>query len=365
MSYTPIQLVRLAVLLLLLLLCAATAQAATIKTWGRSVQLLPIRAFDASAGFYNILWTTSDGTSSNVPRYYISNGFIYVSGELLQSTTPDYFEAEYLVLNEASGNFTSYGVLGMFMPTTDANGNGVPDWMERDQSASFTASGVQNTHYPAFGSYLATMTFTRAAGSLTGTYSIQSGGAPTLFGTWSVLYTEGTVTVNRAAGTADFSVTGIGGTRTGTATLTFQGPNQITLPPFTASGAGKPTTSTVGNTVLTRSGNTYRGEVTGSDGLTDTPWADFVRSRWEITDTTDSDGDSIPDLSDALLSPPAIVRQPLPRFDFPVTPGYTYRLRGSTDLVAWTDYATHTASGTVWQYTPPAGSRAFLKIVSP
>lgn len=352
-------------LLLLLLLCAATAQAATLKTWSRSIQMLPIRAFDASAGFYNILWTTSDSLSSNVPRYYISAGLIYVSGELWQDGTSDYFETEYLVYQESTGLFTSYGYLSAFLPVTDLNGNGVPDWMERDQPANFSTTAVHHTDFPASSSVLAPMTFTRAAGSLTGTYTIKAGTAPTLTGTWSVLYAEGNVTANRAASTADFSVTGIGGTRTGTATLTFQGPNQITLPPFSASGAGKPTTSTVGNTILLRSGNTYRGEATGSDGLTDTPWPDFLRSRWEITDPSDTDGDGIPDLSDALLIAPAIVRAPLPRFDFPVTPGYPYRLRGSTDLKTWTDYATHAATGPVWQYTPPAGSRAFLKIVSP
>lgn len=364
MSSTPIQPVRLLLLLCAVLLCAATAQAATVKTFGRSVQLQSIRAFDASAGFYNILWTTSDGLSSNVPRYYINAGFIYVSGELMQ-VNGDYFEAEYLVFHEASGLFTSYGYLSVTLPVTDANGNGFPDWMERDQSASITTTGLQYVNYPSSSFTLATMTFTRAAGSLTGAYTIQAGGAPTLAGTWNVLYTEGTVTVNRAANTAAFSVTGIAGTRTGTALLTFQGPNQITLPPFTATGAGKPPSSTVGNTVLLRSGNTYRGEATGEDGLSDSPWPDFLRSRWEITDTSDTDGDGIPDLSDALLALPAIVRQPVPRFDFPVTPGYTYRLRGSLDLKTWTDYATHAASGTVWQYTPPAGSRAFLKIVSP
>lgn len=352
-------------ILLLLLLCAGNAQAATLKSWGRSVQLGSIRAPDATGGYSDVMWTTSDSISSNMPRYYISNGLIYVSGELRQDGTSASFETEYLVYQESTGLFTSYGHMMTLMPVIDSNGNGVPDWMERDQPASFSITAFLNKDYPTASSVTAPMIFTRASGSLTGTYTIQFGTAPALTGTWSVLYGEGAVTPNRATATADFSVTGIGGTRTATATMTFQGHNQITLPPFTASGAGRPTTSTVGDTVLTRSGNTYRGEATGSDGLPDTPWADFLRSRWEITDLSDADGDGIPDLSDALLSPPAIVRLPLPRFDFPVTPSYTYRLRGSTDLVTWIDYATHTASGTVWQYTPPAGSRAFLKIVSP
>lgn len=352
-------------LLLLLLLCASTAPAATLKTWGRSVQLQPIRAFDPVGGWYQIFWTTSDSISSNVPRYHVANGLLYVSGELAQFSTTDYFESEYLVYYETPNVFGQWGSLSVFLPLTDNNSNGMPDWMERDQPASFSVSAVHYTDYPAASSALATLTFSRTAGNISGTYTIKAGSAPTLTGTWNVLYSEGTVSVNRTAGTAAFSVTGTGGTRTGTAQLTFQGPNQITLPPFTASGAGKPDSNTVGNTVLLRTGNTYRAEATSSDGLSETPWADLTRGRWEITDTADSDGDGVPDLSDAILSPPAILRQAVPRFDFPVTPGYTYRLRGSLDLQTWTDYATHTASGLVWQYTPPAGSRAFLKLVSP
>lgn len=366
MSSTPIQPVRLAVLLLFLLLLAPCAQAATLKAWSRSVQLGTLRGFDAALGFYDVLPTTTDSNSSNVPRYYITNGLVYVSGELVQDGTSGYYETEYLILRESTGTFIEWGAFGsVSFPTADSNGNLLPDWVEREFGASFTITGTRFVDYPAAYTETATFTASRAPGSLTGTYSLRFGSGVTLTGTLTVNHSAGTLTANRNAGTVDFTFGNELGTRTASASFTGLNHDSVRVGIFTATMPGRAPITSAAPLTLYRSGQKFLGALTVTDGLTDTPWADFRSYMVELTDTSDSDADGVPDLSDALLSAPAIVRQPLPRFDFPVTTGYSYRLRGSTDLVNWTDYATHTASGAVWQYTPPAGSRAFLKIVSP
>lgn len=366
MRSTPIQPVRLAVLLLLFLLLAPSAQAATLKTWSRSVQLGTLRGFDAALGFYNVLATTTDSNASNVPRYYVSNALVYVSGELIQDGTSGYYETEYLILRESTGTFIEWGAFASLnFPTTDSNGNLLPDWVERDFPASFTITGTRFVDYPSAYTETATFTASRAPGSLTGTYSLRFGSGVTLTGTLTVSHSTGTLTANRSAGTVDFTFGNELGTRTGSASFTGLNHDQVRVGIFTATMPGRADITSASPLTLYRSGTKFLGALTVVDGLTDTPWADMRSYMVEVTDTSDTDGDGVPDLSDALLSAPAIVRQPTPRFDFPVTPGFSYRLRGSTDLKTWTDYATHTASGTVWQYTPPAGSRAFLKIVSP
>jgi len=47
-------------------------------------------------------------------------------------------------------------------------------------------------------------------------------------------------------------------------------------------------------------------------------------------------------------------------------PGRTYRVQQSTDLAAWTDIATVTATGTTSSHSPPAmGERQFFRVVTP
>ncbi|MFA6544994.1 MAG: hypothetical protein WCS99_11250 [Limisphaerales bacterium] len=356
---------RLALLLFALLL-PLTAQAATLKAWGRSVQLGVLRGYDASMGYYDVLTTTTDTIVGNVPRYFSTNGYYYTSGELIQDGTSGYYETEYLIFRESTGTFIEWGAFASLnFPTTDSNGNLVPDWVERDFPANFTISGNRFVDYPTPLTQSATFTANRAAGSLTGTYSLAFASGVTLTGTLTVSASTGTLTANRAAGTVNFTFGNELGTRTASATFTGLNHDQARVGTFTATMPGRADITSASPLNLYRSGTRYLGALNITDGLTDTPWPDFQSYMVEITDTDDADGDGVPDLSDALLSAPAIVRQSTPRFDFPVTPGYTYRLRGSTDLKTWTDYATHTASGTIWQYTPPAGSRAFLKIVSP
>lgn len=367
MPSTPIHPVRQIALLCALLLCADTAQAATLKAWCRSVTFSGFRDYDPALGYYQVLFTTKDTSTTTFPLTYASGGLTYFSQELRQFNATSVLETDYAVFSEFYGTWVQYGSMALYLPVNDNNGNGMPDWMELENAGNETAyTGTYSIDWPSVGSNTPYCALTRAAGSQTGTYSLRIGTGPTTSGTWGVSQASGSVSYNRTAGTVALSVSINGApTRTGTASLTLQGNNQSTLGAFALSAAGQPTVSTAGSTVLTRVGTAYRGELVMADGNTASPWADFTRWRIEITDTADTDGDGVPDLSDALLSAPAIVRQSTPRFDFPVTPGYAYRLRGSTDLVNWTDYATHTASGAVWQYTPPAGSRAFLKIVSP
>jgi len=366
MLSSPIHPVRLAVLLCVLML-PLTVQAAALRVWSRSVQLGSLRGFDAAVGFYNVLATTTDTDSSNVPRYFITNGLYYASGELVQDGTSSYYETEYLLVRESTGSIIEWGAFASLnFPTNDTNGNLLPDWVEQDFPAGFTISGVRFIDFPTTATESVTFTVSRSPGSRTGTYSIRFASGTTLTGTLTVSHSTGTINANRATGTGNFTFGNELGTRTGNTTFTGLNADQVRVGVFTATGAGLDNVTSAAPLNLYRvSATRYLGALTVVDGLPVTPWADFQSSMVEVTDTNDSDADGVPDFSDALLSTPAIVRQSTPRFDFPVTPGYTYRLRGSTDLKTWTDYATHTASGTVWQYTPPAGSRAFLKIVSP
>ena len=49
---------------------------------------------------------------------------------------------------------------------------------------------------------------------------------------------------------------------------------------------------------LSRSGNSYSGFATATDGEPDTSWADYIDWFVVITDQNDQDNDGIPDLSD-------------------------------------------------------------------
>lgn len=350
---------------LLLLLLAAPMEAAQLRAWCRSVTLGTLRGFDPGGGYYQVLFTTTDNNSANVPRTYTGANGLQGSGEFKQSGTTDYFEAEYLVYYESFGVFGQWGAVSAFLPITDANGNTVPDWMEPANACNFSINAVMFTDYPNASSVLAPMTFTRAAGSVTGTYTIKAGTAPTLTGTWALSAVDGTATPNRAAGTIALSYGTAPEVRTASASFTPSGPNQVTIGTFTATGGTTPPASSGAPISLTRNGPNYTGPISFLDGNTLSPFADYQAWVVQVSDPADADADGVPDFSDAFLALPAITREPGLRFDFPVTPGYTYRIMGSTDLKTWTTYGSTTASGSVWSYTAPPGSRAFLRIVSP
>jgi hypothetical protein len=61
---------------------------------------------------------------------------------------------------------------------------------------------------------------------------------------------------------------------------------------------------------LTRQGTAYRGDFQAVDGNPATSWSDYTSVRWEISDSNDSDGNGIPDLSDSIIAPPVISVQP-------------------------------------------------------
>jgi hypothetical protein len=96
---------------------------------------------------------------------------------------------------------------------------------------------------------------------------------------------------------------------TGNSTFTVNDANTVSFPAtrFTGSNArfiqSKPYT-------LTRNGNRYLGTVEFEDGGLSTTWRDFIFWKMVITDSNDSNGNGIPNLTDTLAIRPTVTRDP-------------------------------------------------------
>ena len=167
------------------------SKTASIKAYGMQVSLGV-----GSTSFGDSLYFTSyDGKSS-----YPLNNSNYISSELKplspgsNSYVTDYLIADYYGVYE-------YGSVTLNVSNTDTDGNGVPDWLQKEKSVNQTITGNSYVHYQSPGSYSSNAnlsgSLTRSAGSSNGyyslNYSIPGLGSATASGTWYVGFYEGTV----------------------------------------------------------------------------------------------------------------------------------------------------------------------------
>jgi len=208
--------------------------------------------------------------------------------------------------------FAGYGSLTVSMPSTDANADGLPDFLDLNRSgnASFSGTGLEFLSGVGNGSFTVSGSLARSVGSYLGSYSVATSGGSIVTGTFAISGITGTVTYDTA--TRNMSVSGLsfGGSTSVTGTITYDvlDQNTIRINSFVVIYSGG-SLSTVGSFNLARSGNKYFGKGALSDGNPSTAWVDFNMFHLTVTDTNDSDGDGIPDLSDP-PAPPTINVQP-------------------------------------------------------
>ncbi len=284
-----------------------------------------------------------------------------------RSGSPGAYEADYVTYQSG---VVAYGWFVISLPTTDNDGNGLPDVTQKNMPGDATFSGNGNCDWHILGqNYQGATTIkdgylTRSAGAISGTFgytSVEPGGI-------TVTYSGGVFHLNVAEGTA-FYTRGITNSMSlnltlndgetvssadATTTFTVVNSNQITLPVFslTLRDTGA-TITTVQTMTLNRTGQKYRGEMTLLDGDPTTYWPDYTRWVVEIEDTNDADYDGVPDLS-APISPSP---HRMSVIDHPTGGQITLRIEGdpyasytlqaswkpSSNDADWTDRETKTA----------------------
>lgn len=242
--------------------------------------------------------------SSSVTTYFSTYNGVYgdflndpnngglISGELRpRSGSPGVYEGAYAFVS--SGTQIDYGSFTTSVPTTDADGNGVPDVLQYNYAGSFTGTGTGQSASLGGPSFNVSLQLTRAANSETGTYtlttSVTGGLTNVATGTFSLVTYQGSVTYTRGTtNSMTLSVTGVvagGNTLTGTTTYTTSGTDQLSYAAFTLTSSSGDTFSVLPGT-LTRSGTTYKGALNLVDGLDETYWPDYTAYAFQIKSRT-------------------------------------------------------------------------------
>ena len=276
-----------------------------------SVSLSMMGGWNTGGYGFEVYFSTYDGNTNAYPMGF-SNSLSY---ELMPSTPGQgTYYTDFVIFAPAYNAYYKRGTMTVTMPTTDADGNGCPDAFQVNKSFSNTGS-VSSTEYNSddggysrylygFRSY--SFTFSRSSGNpvgsltgsgvdpATGTTSTFSGNYNVEGGTGATTYNPTTKAIRFAGNSFSFGTSG-----TGTSTFTRINDNQVSVAQFnfiTSDGY----TRTVKAFTLNRTGNYYRAyPVELVDGDPATPYVDFRYCHVEILDSNDTDGDGIPDLSDA------------------------------------------------------------------
>jgi hypothetical protein len=274
----------------------------------RAAQTAQATLFSRSVRFYQST-DESDFFSLNLSTLTTQN-----NGELgpyFYFFSPTTTHAAYLnLVDELFGDHYG-GAMDLSVPSGgDANGNGFADFFEVAQGISANSSGSYSI--PGIGSGSATASWSRSAGSRTGTCALtfhnSSFGNLVFIAVFDVLEYTGQLTYtpgsNTVSGTMEL-------TQTGDSSITLQAPlefikvstnrfNKLTLQASAWTNASLQTLNSF-QSVCTRDviwPTNYFGNLTFDDGDPNTGAADYYAWVLSIDDMNDADHDGIPDLSD-------------------------------------------------------------------
>lgn len=299
-------------------LCEAkAANIATLIGNCQSVILNP------TPGTYNgnpgILYFSTFDSRTDIPPFRQLVGSSYLYGGELRNRSSGIYETDYSTINNAGGGYSYYGSLVLNLPPLDSDGIGIPNFAQRDKAGNASVTGTYTRDWPNVVTIAITGNLTRSAGSTIGSYSVvdqaTGGSVANIGGTMEVqtytgnfTYTRGAqnivaVTMSRINAGATFNLTG-------NTPFTVTSANQISLPQFQMTNSVNGALYTVLATTFARTGNKYIGSLQFADGDMRTSWADHTDWVFVITDSNDTDGNGIPDLSDSLPAAPTITTQP-------------------------------------------------------
>jgi len=296
---------------------------------GRSVQLSPSNVLRVpGVGDVTSYFTTFNGTTGSFLIDAARGGV--VSGELRpRANATGVFEGAYAQSTPLL--VVDYGSYAVSVPTSDGDGNGIPDLFQYDRAGDFQATG-SGFSVSSGVTFSISLRFVRPAGAADGSYTAttqnSAGEQNAVSGRYSLLSYAGSLAYNRGAtNTMAISMTGLsstpgGVTLTGSTTFTTPNVDQLSHAAFTARGNdGSSYQVRAGS--LSRFGSTYRGAMSLADGLPQTSWADYTQYVLVVRDLNDTDNNGVPDLTDSTVLPPAITGHPLSRN---VTAGQSFTL---------------------------------------
>ena len=261
---------------------------------------------------FEVYFSTYDGNTNDFPQGLFNN---QLSFELMPSTPGSgSYLTDFASYSTTFGVYYSRGTMTVTMPTTDSDNNGCPDALQVNKSFSNTGS-VTSTEYDSddggytwyyYGNFSYDFTFSRPLGSpigsLTGSgYDPASGTTSTFYGSYNVEGGTGATTYNPTTRAITFAGNSFSFDASGSGTSTFTriNDNQVYVAQFNFNTSDGDT-RTVKAFTLNRTGNYYRAyPVELLDGDPNTSFVDFRYCHVEILDSNDTDGDGIPDLSDA------------------------------------------------------------------
>ena len=309
----PQILTALALLFPLALTLAAGEQVASIRAVALSLQLGPTSLSPSLDGPLRSYFTTFNNMPG-VSRYDLAGGFYLFSGEFGPVTRGStlYFSdwIAFVQTGVWAGTVNDTGYIVATVPSDDADGNWLPDFLERDRTIDRTIAAISHSDSYNLDGAL-TVRFVRTAGLQVGLYYARDvTGLYNVNGIWALGMATGTVTYNRGTRQARLNLTSastVGEFRyTCTTTFTVPDNRHFNLPPLTIIRHDGRVMQTSAHTLLHHTGNRYTGLFTFIDGNVDTTWPDMQDYWVEIVDTNDADADGIPDLTDDPVPPQAV-----------------------------------------------------------
>lgn len=277
-----------------------------------SLSLGPISGYNTQGYGFTVYYSTYDGIANNDPQGWSNNWLSYEA----MPTTPGLgtYRTDFGI-TDSYGNYFNRGTMTFTMPATDSDGNGLPDALQVNKSYSNVGSASSSEYvynlygtgnWDSYGTLSPTFTFSRNAGSSVGSisgseYDPNTGATSTFSGNFSIEGGNGTVTYNLTTKAITFAVNSLSldTSETGTSTFTRINDNQVSVAQFNLNSSDG-YARTVKAFTLNRAGNYYRAfPVELLDGAPPSPFVDFRYFHVEILDSNDTDGDGIPDLSDA------------------------------------------------------------------
>jgi hypothetical protein len=276
-----------------------------------SLSIEPISGYNTQGYGFRVFYSTYDGIANNDLLGWYNDSISYEA----MPTTPGSgtYRTDFAICDD-TGSYFNRGTMTFTIPATDSDGNGCPDALQVNKSYDnvgnassyeyvYNYNGTGSWDY--YGTLSPTFTFSRSAGSSVGRiigseYDPTTGATSTFSGYFNVEGGTGTAIYNATTRAITFAGNSFsfGTSGTGSSTFTRISDNQVSVAQFNfiASDGSR----TVKAFTLNRTGNYYRAyPVELLDGDPSTSYVDFRYCHVEILDNNDTDGDGIPDLSDA------------------------------------------------------------------